>query len=104
YPATATPEISTLSLHDALPIFGVGRLQSEKFEVVSLENKGERFRECVIGHAFQQRVIDIVQRKRLLDVVPHLVHRDVESLVVHADRKSTRLNSSHVEISYAVFC
>src|SRR5204863_8978919 len=24
--------------------------------------------------------------------------------VVHRDRKSTRLNSSHVEISYAVFC
>src|SRR5690349_22284606 len=23
---------------------------------------------------------------------------------VHVDRKSTRLNSSHVEISYAVFC
>src|SRR3712207_7654513 len=25
-------------------------------------------------------------------------------LVVHADRKSTRLNSSHANISYAVFC
>src|SRR5690606_41928123 len=25
-------------------------------------------------------------------------------LVVHRDRKSTRLHSSHVEISYAVFC
>src|SRR5690606_41624374 len=24
--------------------------------------------------------------------------------VVHTDRKSTRLNSSHVKISYAVFC
>src|SRR5690349_24248652 len=34
--------------------------------------------------------------------------RDLETLVdevyVHQDRKSTRLNSSHVEISYAVFC
>src|SRR5690349_24170580 len=28
----------------------------------------------------------------------------VEVLVVRLDRKSTRLNSSHVEISYAVFC
>src|SRR5690349_24223314 len=28
----------------------------------------------------------------------------VERLVVDGDRKSTRLNSSHVEISYAVFC
>src|SRR5690349_22749207 len=24
--------------------------------------------------------------------------------MIHRDRKSTRLNSSHVEISYAVFC
>src|SRR5204862_3418829 len=28
----------------------------------------------------------------------------VEEFVVSIDRKSTRLNSSHVEISYAVFC
>src|SRR5438874_7343622 len=38
------------------------------------------------------------------------VIRNLERLVEHAleiaavDRKSTRLNSSHVEISYAVFC
>src|SRR2546430_9329262 len=29
---------------------------------------------------------------------------DVEDLVVRVDRKSTRLNSSHSQISYAVFC
>src|SRR5690606_39608841 len=28
----------------------------------------------------------------------------IQSLVVDIDRKSTRLNSSHVKISYAVFC
>src|SRR5438874_8000831 len=28
----------------------------------------------------------------------------VRATAVHSDRKSTRLNSSHVEISYAVFC
>src|SRR5690554_7087213 len=32
-----------------------------------------------------------------------LVHKDPEARV-HEDRKSTRLNSSHVRISYAVFC
>src|SRR3712207_8642714 len=31
------------------------------------------------------------------------VHRGVVH-VVHVDRKSTRLNSSHANISYAVFC
>src|SRR5690349_23491707 len=33
---------------------------------------------------------------------PHARHRD--SWQRSVDRKSTRLNSSHVEISYAVFC
>src|SRR5690349_23788792 len=31
-------------------------------------------------------------------------HRRRSDRLHHADRKSTRLNSSHVEISYAVFC
>src|SRR2546430_7350917 len=30
--------------------------------------------------------------------------RDPHPLVIHKDRKSTRLNSSHSQISYAVFC
>src|SRR5690606_40794542 len=29
---------------------------------------------------------------------------DIDKIFVHQDRKSTRLNSSHVKISYAVFC
>src|SRR5690606_39314592 len=31
-------------------------------------------------------------------------HEDGDTLVQEVDRKSTRLNSSHVKISYAVFC
>src|SRR3989442_6268635 len=34
----------------------------------------------------------------------HLRASDRESLQARLDRKSTRLNSSHVRISYAVFC
>src|SRR5690349_22211920 len=34
----------------------------------------------------------------------HAVVRHCHRIAVGADRKSTRLNSSHVEISYAVFC
>src|SRR3989442_8852082 len=63
---TATTEIYTLSLHDALPIF---RGNSRRFEVFVLES----------GHGLPSRCND-------------------------EDRKSTRLNSSHVRISYAVFC
>src|SRR5699024_11492439 len=35
---------------------------------------------------------------------PDLLTRKAERLIRQADRKSTRLNSSHVSISYAVFC
>src|SRR5438874_10607367 len=37
-------------------------------------------------------------------VGPQAQRRQVALLVIIEDRKSTRLNSSHVEISYAVFC
>src|SRR5690625_1024699 len=44
----------------------------------------------------------------LFDDIPHALHADDEAefgTFAHAqDRKSTRLNSSHVAISYAVFC
>src|SRR5438874_104267 len=38
------------------------------------------------------------------DVAVRLLYGGINSLKIRRDRKSTRLNSSHVEISYAVFC
>src|SRR3989440_3696802 len=64
---TATTEIYTLSLHDALPIY--------------IDSLAERFQE---------------PSRRLAG---RRVHR-----APRGDRKSTRLNSSHDQISYAVFC
>src|SRR5438128_5140865 len=63
--ATATTEIYTLSLHDALPISCAGSVS--------------------IG-------------------TPARTGRMRAVLTVSPDRKSTRLNSSHGSISYAVFC
>src|SRR5437867_7874267 len=37
-------------------------------------------------------------------VLREAAKKDVDLLFVHQDRKSTRLNSSHRTISYAVFC
>src|SRR5256886_2126653 len=34
----------------------------------------------------------------------HLIRVDADQMIAEADRKSTRLNSSHSQISYAVFC
>src|SRR5437667_6057466 len=62
---TATTEIYTLSLHDALPIF----------------------------HGAARAALQLVLPLRLGLEAP-----------VTEDRKSTRLNSSHITISYAVFC
>src|SRR5437660_8944503 len=74
---SATTEIYTLSLHDALPIF----------RVVAGEDRGRR-RACVGPELRQQ---------------PPRAARVLGDDQVR-DRKSTRLNSSHVAISYAVFC
>src|SRR5438045_4898274 len=66
---TATTEIYTLSLHDALPIS--------------------------------------IQRPRSMSTCCSRRNRSASALrvnVSHRDRKSTRLNSSHLGISYAVFC
>src|SRR2546430_6531513 len=64
---TATTEIYTLSLHDALPIF-------------------------------RQRPADVGRRDLLRPA------RGARGVCRSRDRKSTRLNSSHSQISYAVFC
>src|SRR3712207_7458418 len=79
---TATTEIYPLSLHDALPIYAaVGVLVR-------------------LGHLLRRVVEREDSRPDLRDVSV----RDAERLAVVADRKSTRLNSSHANISYAVFC
>src|SRR5438034_5342644 len=70
---TATTEIYTLSLHDALPIL---RAVGERDDVPEAVGMG-----VVLGAPNKERV-----------------------QLVGSDRKSTRLNSSHTVISYAVFC
>src|SRR2546428_4101915 len=79
---TATTEIYTLSLHDALPI-----LSRHHGRAVRRENANRRL--------LQLRPLALrVGRGRLA----------VASGAEISDRKSTRLNSSHDQISYAVFC
>src|SRR2546429_5435389 len=72
---TATTEIYTLSLHDALPIF---------------RTAGE----------MDHRAAAYYKGGLLCQSAP--INRD--AAVARRDRKSTRLNSSHGYISYAVFC
>src|SRR2546426_9281278 len=80
---TATTEIYTLSLHDALPIL--------PDPVAERHAPGPRDR---LRH--RARGADVVQDR--LAGVP------AQQRLCKQDRKSTRLNSSHLVISYAVFC
>src|SRR3712207_8040619 len=80
---TATTEIYTLSLHDALPI--------------------------LIIRGYTMKRLDILIPHERLDDVNELLHKHkVGGMSFYEikgrDRKSTRLNSSHANISYAVFC
>src|SRR5256885_6620653 len=70
---TATTEIYTLSLHDALPIY-----RKKQILTPMRPSRGILLCHCSEG------------------VEMHNWHE--------TDRKSTRLNSSHLVISYAVFC
>src|SRR2546426_7346554 len=78
---TATTEIYTLSLHDALPIYQRLMLGAIVGDVLQAEASGQIEIELHGG-----------ELPGAADGVNEL------------DRKSTRLNSSHLVISYAVFC
>src|SRR5207302_10249744 len=67
----------------------------------------EQFLELhILGDAVEQTVdrIDADRGQHLGDVVRAVGDVAVNVTEMLADRKSTRLNSSHVKISYAVFC
>src|SRR5256885_12054384 len=72
---TATTEIYTLSLHDALPISASG------IQACGASRQALKMKKC--------------------SVFPE---PSKNYATIHPDRKSTRLNSSHLVISYAVFC
>src|SRR5437763_3127572 len=79
---TAPTEISTLSLHDALPIF------------VPLDE--------LVRRNFQRPLRGVFIQQEHEGSLLETNSRDSSGNIL--DRKSTRLNSSHRCISYAVFC
>src|SRR5207249_10182897 len=102
FKVTAPTEIYTLSLHDALPISAAGdgrhgtthgfvsrRNQRQARRSVAEEPDGFRSRPGGIHDD------ELVSRRSC---------HSIGCEQWDSDRKSTRLNSSHVSISYAVFC
>src|SRR5699024_11227814 len=89
--------IYTVSLHDALPISdGPGSVVYEYLNKVrehagipTVQESWDNYSTNPNQYKSKEGLREIIHRERLNELV---------------DRKSTRLNSSHVSISYAVFC
>src|SRR5690606_39678225 len=97
----APPALSTLSLHDALPILLISRIGCNKQLPAGLTQDGTCRR--AIDPAGPQRCIQPCQP--LPETVSQSSGYHLTPIRrVRTDRKSTRLNSSHVKSSYAVFC
>src|SRR5690606_39574594 len=89
----APTALYTLSLHDALPICRVLRppIVTQAQAQCDLRRKTSKVPAYALAHGLER-----------CPAIPFLRHMMPDDLV--RDRKSTRLNSSHVKISYAVFC
>src|SRR5439155_23764316 len=92
-----------LSLHDALPIFHHRLLAAlDPLGDLYLALAGEEGHRPHLAEVHAHGVVRLVERPRgEVQLGPLLALRLLPELL---DRKSTRLNSSHVAIPYAVFC
>src|SRR5205085_10697391 len=84
---TPTTESSTLSLHDALPI-SIPRVLDSR-----CANRGDPRRRNRVAKRQWRTICCSAYAVDICHAIP-----------TTRDRKSTRLNSSHSQISYAVFC
>src|SRR3712207_8110509 len=84
---TATTEIYTLSLHDALPIW----MRHRGPRPYLVREPADRATRSRVSRSSTPPIHDPRARRR-------------PTPIRSRDRKSTRLNSSHANISYAVFC
>src|SRR5690606_41394437 len=96
YVAPATV-LDTLSLHDALPIFRIGDRLTKGLGAGGDPVRGERAAE-----ESREEIREAVRGAEMVFVTAGM--GGGTGTGASPDRKSTRLNSSHVKISYAVFC
>src|SRR5262245_17248822 len=101
--ATAPTDVCTLSLHDALPIYvlvraGVVARDVDRVFATGGSSLVPAVRAQLAGRFGAER---LVGGEELTSVAWGLAARARQ---IFSDRKSTRLNSSHLGISYAVFC
>src|SRR5690606_41470152 len=95
--AHAFSHMCALSLHDALPISSPATLADLATSYMDIKP------------AEKQDILETIDLVARMDKVSRHLAERIEVLrlsqeIGQKDRKSTRLNSSHVKISYAVFC
>src|SRR5690606_41122994 len=92
-------EVYTLSLHDALPIYVQNLVASSKSPNISSHVSAHPEPIPSLRVSINcVKVLTLVAASIMDSSSPNFF------MVSRKDRKSTRLNSSHVKISYAVFC
>src|SRR5690606_40292075 len=96
-PRHQPPEPHTRPLHDALPISAVDRLAGRGLVEAGGDPEAPVFTDA--GRKLREEL----ERRTDELSVPAFAALGAEG-TARLDRKSTRLNSSHVKISYAVFC
>src|SRR5207249_9575151 len=102
--ATAPSVTSTLSLHDALPIYCPnGELAKSRRGRASLSNLVVKLIDPIL-ECFPYSSIPHCKSYGIYCHGVAMLGFSLDTLLRRIDRKSTRLNSSHVSISYAVFC
>src|SRR5699024_12395622 len=99
---SSTSEIHSLSLHDALPILS----HRQRTYEVGIQDAADCF-----GRGCRRRAVLGIHDTCIVDenIEPTMLCANrfggrCDACMVVEDRKSTRLNSSHVSRSYAVFC
>src|SRR5699024_12668272 len=103
-PVPAPPHPSTLSLHDALPILLSYQFLTENLHISSL-TEADAYNLSGVSIGGLENGISVREMTAAYLIFgnggkyyePYTIYR------IEEDRKSTRLNSSHVSISYAVF-
>src|SRR5206468_12702623 len=86
-----TRRSSDLTVGDGLPVVAVGvvNLSPESFHAGSVYTRDDDLLDAALG---------------MVEAGAALIDVGARSTAPYLDRKSTRLNSSHDQISYAVFC
>src|SRR5207245_8873856 len=101
-PSPASLQSYPLSLHDALPISQISAFRLTRHHFVD-KNLTDLTTVCRNVCGIQSQVMAAAQMA-FWARMHGLTRADIRSALWKRDRKSTRLNSSHGSISYAVFC